>query len=94
VDILQRFRLNTRVWLCLKFLHTFNFKKGYQHGTKIVKDEKHYLVADSHSIMARWKDRFSQLLNVHGVNDVRQTEIGVHTTKSLVPLRLRWLLRS
>jgi hypothetical protein len=50
------------------------FKKGYQPGTTniIVNDEKGDLVADSHSIMARWRSYFSQLLNVHGVNDVRQ----------------------
>jgi len=41
------------------------------------------LVADSHSILARWMNYFSQLLNVHGVNEVRQTEI--HTAKPLVP---------
>jgi hypothetical protein len=29
-----------------------------------------------------WRNHFSQLLNVHGVNDVRQTEI--HTAGSLV----------
>ena len=38
---------------------------------------------DSHSISARWRNHFSQLLNVHGVNDVRQTEI--HTAEPLVP---------
>jgi hypothetical protein len=41
------------------------------------------LVADSHSILARWRNHFFQLLNVHGVNDVRQTE--VHTAEPLVP---------
>jgi hypothetical protein len=40
-------------------------------------------VADSHSILARWRNHFSQLLNIHGVNDVRQTE--VHTAEPLVP---------
>ena len=60
-----------------------DFKKGYQPGTIIVKDEKGDLVADSHSIMARWRNCFSQLLNVHGVNDVRQAEI--HTAEPLVP---------
>ena len=34
-------------------------------------------------ILARWRNHFSQLLNVHGVNDVRQTE--VHTAEPLVP---------
>ena len=33
------------------------------------------MVADSHSILARWRNHFSQLLNVHGVSDVGQTEI-------------------
>ena len=28
-----------------------------------------------HNFLARWRKHFSQLLNVHGVNDVRQTEI-------------------
>jgi len=33
------------------------------------------MVTDSHCILARWRNRSSQLLNVHGVSDVRQTEI-------------------
>jgi len=41
------------------------------------------LVADFHHILARWRNRFSQLLNIHGVNDVRQTEL--HTAEPLVP---------
>jgi len=48
-----------------------------------VKDEKGDLVADTHSILAKWRNYFSQMLNVHGVNDVRQTEI--HTEEPLVP---------
>ena len=32
------------------------FKKGYQPRTTIVKDKKGDLVADSHSIMARWRN--------------------------------------
>ena len=59
------------------------FKKGYQPRTNIVKDEKGDLVTACHSILARWRNRFFQLLNVHGVNDVRQTEI--HTAEPLVP---------
>jgi hypothetical protein len=58
-------------------------KKGYQPTTRIVKDEKGDLVADSHSIMVRWKNYFSHILNVHGVSDVRQAEI--HTAEPLVP---------
>jgi len=48
-----------------------------------VKDDKGDLVADFHSILARWRNYFSQILNVHGVNDVRQTKI--HTAEALVP---------
>ena len=40
------------------------------------------MVADSHNIMARWRNYFSQILNVHGVSD-RQAEI--HTAELLVP---------
>ena len=57
-------------------------KKGYQPRTRIVKDEKGDLVADSQSIMARWRNYFYQILNVHGVSDVRQAEI--HTAEPLV----------
>jgi len=48
-----------------------------------VKDENGDLVADSHSIVARWRKYFSQLFNVHGVKDVRQAEI--QTAEPLVP---------
>jgi hypothetical protein len=60
-----------------------DFKRGYQPTTNVVKDEKGDLLADSHSILARRRNHFSQLLNVHGVNDVRQTE--VHKAEPLVP---------
>jgi hypothetical protein len=33
-----------------------NFKKGYQPRTEVVKDEKGDTVADSHSILARWRN--------------------------------------
>jgi hypothetical protein len=59
-----------------------NFKKGYQPQTLKVKDEKGDLVANSHSILARWWKHFFQLLNVHEVNDFRQKEI--HTAEPLV----------
>jgi hypothetical protein len=48
-----------------------------------VKDENGDLLADSHSISNKWKDCFSQLLNVHSVSDIRQIE--VHMAKPLVP---------
>jgi len=59
------------------------FKKGYQPRTNIVKDDKGDLFADSHCILATWRNYFSKILNVHGVNDVRQTEI--HIAEPLVP---------
>jgi len=51
--------------------------------TNIIKDEKGDLVRDSHSILARWRNHFSQLLNVQGFNDIRQRKI--HTAKLPVP---------
>ena len=60
-----------------------DFKRGYQPRTNRVKDEKGDLVTDFHCILARWRKYFPQLLNVHGENDVRQTEI--HTAEPLVP---------
>jgi hypothetical protein len=44
-----------------------------------VKDENGDLLADSQSILNRWKDYFSQLLNMHNVSDVRQ--IKIHTSE-------------
>ena len=46
-------------------------------------DEKSDLFTDPHSILARWRNHFSRLLNVHVVNGIRQTEI--HTADPLVP---------
>ena len=60
-----------------------DFKNGYQPRCIIVKDENGDLVADSHSIVGRWRNYFSQLFNVHGVKDVGQAE--THTAEPLVP---------
>ena len=60
-----------------------DFKQGYQPRTIIVKDEKGDLVTDSHSIMTRWRNYFSRLLNIHGVDDVRQAEM--HAAEPLAP---------
>jgi hypothetical protein len=51
-----------------------DFKRGYQLRSKLVKDENGDLLADSHVISNR-RENYSQLLNVHGINDVRQIEI-------------------
>jgi hypothetical protein len=47
-----------------------------------VRDENGDVLADSHIILNRWKNYFCQLLNVCGINDVRQTEM--HETELLV----------
>jgi len=60
-----------------------DFKNGYQRRTNIVKNEKGDLVSDCHSILARWRNHFSQLFNVSGVTGVKQTE--KHTVEPLVP---------
>jgi hypothetical protein len=59
------------------------FKKCYQPRTNIVKNQKGDLVIDTHSILVRWRKHFSQLLNIHAVNDARQTEI--HTAETKLP---------
>ena len=41
------------------------------------------MVTDFHYILARWRNYFSQILNVDGVNVVRQTEM--HMAESIVP---------
>ena len=64
-----------------------DFKKGYQPRTSLVKDEKGDLVTEFHSILDRWRNHFSQLLNVHGVNYVSPRKI--HAAESQVPLTLR-----
>jgi len=60
-----------------------DFQKGYQPRTNIVKEDKGDLFADSLSILTRWRNYFSQLFNVRGVNDVRQT--GICTAEPLEP---------
>jgi len=54
------------------------------------------MLTDPDIILARWRNHFSLLLNVHGVNDVRQTEI--QTAVPLVPelsaFDVRWLLKN
>ncbi|KDR17943.1 hypothetical protein L798_08158 [Zootermopsis nevadensis] len=60
-----------------------NFKKGYQPQTNLVKDDNGYFLADSIKIVNRWKNFFSELLNVHETGDIRQ--IKMHTAELLVP---------
>jgi hypothetical protein len=58
------------------------FKRGYQPRSNLVKEENGDLLADSSNTVNLWKSYISQLLNVHNVSDVRQTEI--HTAEPLV----------
>jgi hypothetical protein len=60
-----------------------NLRGGYQPRNNLVKDENGDLLADSHNILNRCKNYFSQLLNVHNVSDVRQIE--VHMAEPSVP---------
>jgi hypothetical protein len=50
-----------------------DFKKGYHPTTNIVKGVKGDLVTDCHIILVKWRNHFSQLLNVHGVRANRNT---------------------
>jgi hypothetical protein len=59
------------------------FKRGYQPRTNLLKDERSNLLVDPHKILNRWKNYFSQLLNVHRAGDVRHTEM--HTAEPFVP---------
>jgi hypothetical protein len=62
---------------------TNEIKRGYQPINNLVKDENGDIFADSHNILNRWKNYFSQLFNVNYVSDVRQIE--VHMAEQLVP---------
>jgi len=59
------------------------FKKRYRPRTELVNDENCDLLAHSRSILNRWKGYFCQLLNVHGVNDIRQRKMQI--AEPLVP---------
>jgi len=50
---------------------------GYQHRTKLLKDEKGDMLAVSYSILSRWTNCFWQLWNVgvRGVNGARSSEM-------------------
>jgi hypothetical protein len=55
------------------------FKKGYQPRTNLVNDENGDLPADSYRILNRWKNCFSQLLNVQRVGDVRIIYVNTYS---------------
>jgi hypothetical protein len=57
--------------------------KYYKPRSSLVKVENGDLLSGSYIILNRWKNYFCQLLKVHGVTDIRQTEI--HTADLVVP---------
>jgi hypothetical protein len=50
-------------------------KKGYQPTTNSVIGENDNLLAESYNMLNRWMNYFCQLLNICGMNDVRQIEM-------------------
>ena len=79
--------MNLRLTVKTRISETCNgdisdFKKGFKPRTNIVKNKKDDLVADSHRILARSRNHFSQLFNARGDNDIKQTEI--HRAEQLV----------
>jgi hypothetical protein len=71
------------------------FKEGYQPRINTIKDENDNLIAYPQNVLNRWKNFFNQVLNVHGVHDVRQMDL--HTAEPLVPgiggrITLKWTL--
>jgi hypothetical protein len=62
------------------------FKKGYQSRTDFAKDEKSDLHTDPLSVLNMLDSYFLKLLNVHGVNSVKQAEI---CTAELLVLMLK-----
>jgi len=80
---IEELEANSKIHNIRDFYRGINdFKKGYKPRCNIVKDEKGDLVADSYSIVGRWRNYFFQLFNVHGVKDVGQAE--THTAEPLV----------
>jgi hypothetical protein len=84
------------VWVCEG--RGFTMSRSLAHGVheksvelhsevrktgNLVKDENGDLLAGSHNILNRWKNYYSQLLNVYRASDVRGIEI--HTEEPLVP---------
>ena len=87
--------IHDKVDILLKFINKYftrinkfegdisDFKKGCKPRNNSVKNDKVGLVIDSYIIFAGLRKHFSQILNVHRANDVRQAEI--HSAEPLVP---------
>jgi hypothetical protein len=59
------------------------FKKWHQPRINIIKDDNGNLIAYQQSVLNGWKNSFNQVLNVHGVHDIKQ--MVIHTAEPLVP---------
>jgi hypothetical protein len=59
------------------------FKEGYKRRINIINDENGNLLADPQSVLNRWKNFFNQVLNIHGVHNVRQKD--KQKTEPLLP---------
>ena len=54
---IEELEMNSKIKTIKDFYRGISdFKKDYQHRTNMVKDEKDDLVADFHSILARWRN--------------------------------------
>jgi hypothetical protein len=63
----------------------YEFERGFQPRSNLVKNENGELLADSHNTANRWKNYYSHLLDVYSVNDVRQKRIEICTYELLAP---------
>ncbi|KAJ4438181.1 hypothetical protein ANN_14120, partial [Periplaneta americana] len=61
------------------------FKNGYQPRVNVIKNENGDLLADSPSILNRWKNYFALLLNVHRPSRNDQDEIEIQTAEPFIP---------
>ncbi|KAJ4445706.1 hypothetical protein ANN_12391 [Periplaneta americana] len=61
------------------------FKNGYQPRVNVIKDENGDLLADSPSILNRWKNYFAQLLNLHRPIRNDRDEIEIQTAEPFIP---------
>jgi hypothetical protein len=50
-------------------------RRVYQPRTNIVKDDIGNLVADSHCILARWRNYFSQILCLCDIKDLKNIQV-------------------
>ncbi|KAJ4446236.1 hypothetical protein ANN_12930 [Periplaneta americana] len=61
------------------------FKNGYQPRVNVIKDENGDLLADSPSVLNRWKNYFAQLLNAHRPNRNDRTKLKYKLLSHLYP---------